>query len=73
MRATIAGMSKDQVFRFRLDDEDRLRLDALAKHYSAPAATVVRILVNEKVRELGLDVAGEAKPPPRKRPPKSKK
>ena len=67
MRDTMPSMSKDQVFRFRLDDADRLRLDALAKHYSAPAATVVRILVNEKARELGLVVEAEPKAPPRKR------
>lgn len=47
-------MSKDQIFKFRLDEVDRIRLDALAKHYSASAGTVVRILVNEKARELGL-------------------
>lgn len=41
-------VTKDLVFRMRLDDQDRERLDMLAKHYSAPAATVLRILVKEK-------------------------
>lgn len=53
---TLAGMAKDHVFHFRLDEVDRARLDALAAHYSAPVATVVRILVAEKFRELGLEV-----------------
>jgi hypothetical protein len=53
---TLAGMAKDHVFHFRLDETDRGRLDALAAHYSAPVATVVRILVAEKFRELGLEV-----------------
>jgi len=57
-----SSMSKDQIFRFRLDEADRQRLDALAKHYSAPAATVVRILIAEKAREIGFVVA-EAPPP----------
>lgn len=57
-QGTLLGtMAKDQTFRFRLDDDDRRRLDALARHYSAPAATVVRILVAEKARELGLEAA----------------
>ena len=63
-------MSKDQIFRFRLDEVDRIRLDALAKHYSAPAATVVRILVNEKARELGL-TDEEPKKAPKKRASKN--
>jgi hypothetical protein len=70
MRDTVSGMPKDQIFRFRLDDADRLRLDALAKHYSAPAATVVRILVNEKARELGLEAEQPKPAAPRKRPKK---
>ncbi len=63
MSDTLATMSKDQIFRFRLDDADRQRLDALAVYYSAPAATVVRILVNEKARALGLELSAKASPP----------
>ena len=70
-------MAKDHVFHFRLDEVDRGRLDALAAHYSAPVATVVRILVAEKFRELGLEApavppqassgVARAKKPARKR------
>ncbi len=47
-------VTKDLVFRMRLDDQDRERLDLLAKHYSAPAATVLRILVKEKYDAVKL-------------------
>lgn len=36
------------MFKMRLDAEDRERLDAVAAHYSAPAATAIRILIKEK-------------------------
>ncbi len=79
MRDTLPAMSKDQIFRFRLDDADRERLDLLADYYSAPAATVVRILVKEKARELGLEPATKtaepapvAVPSPVKKPAKGK-
>lgn len=41
-------MAKDRTFNMRLDDEDRERLDLLAKHYCAPAAVAVRMLIKEK-------------------------
>jgi len=43
-----AAMAKDLMFKLRLDAQDRLRLDALAEHYSAPAATVLRILIKKE-------------------------
>ena len=48
------SVSKDLVFKMRLDAEDRDLLDGLARHYSAPAATVVRILIKEKHASLGI-------------------
>jgi len=47
-----AAMAKDKTFNLRLDEKDRERLDAVAEHYSAPAATVVRILIKEKYDAL---------------------
>jgi predicted DNA-binding protein len=49
-------MTKDLMFKLRLDDLDRKRLDAVAQHYSAPAATVVRMLIKEKYD--GIQAAG---------------
>jgi predicted DNA-binding protein len=48
-------MAKGLVFKMRLDEQDRERLNVLAEHYSAPAATVVRILVKEKVDALARE------------------
>jgi hypothetical protein len=45
-------MAKDLMFKLRLDAEDRDRLDAVAEHYSAPAATAIRMLIKEKYDEL---------------------
>lgn len=55
-------MAKDKVFKLRLDDKDRRRLDAVAEHLSAPAATAIRMIIKEKYDNiLGL-LDGNAKP-----------
>jgi len=41
-------MAKDLMFKLRLDAQDRKRLEAVAAHLSAPAATAVRMLIKEK-------------------------
>ena len=59
------AVTKDLMFKLRLDDHDKKRLDALAEHYSAPAATVVRILIKEKfdaVQELKASTTLELTP-----------
>jgi predicted DNA-binding protein len=56
---------KDLMFKLRLDAEDRKRLEAVAQHYSAPAATVIRILVKEKfdaIRRESLETTPTTKP-----------
>lgn len=50
----VQPMPKDLMFKLRLDEDDRKRLDDLSGHYSAPAATVVRILIKEKHEQLKL-------------------
>jgi hypothetical protein len=47
-----ATMAKDLMFKLRLDAQDRERLDAVATHYSAPAATAIRMLIKEKYDSL---------------------
>jgi predicted DNA-binding protein len=61
-------MAKGLTFKMRLDEGDRERLDMLAEHYSAPAATVVRILVKEKALAVAREAIELPKPP--KRPKK---
>jgi hypothetical protein len=41
-------MAKGLTFKMRLDENDRARMNMLAEHFSASAATVVRILVKQK-------------------------
>ena len=48
-------MSKKLMFQMRLDEEDKARLDAVAKYLSAPAATAVRILIKEKFESLPVE------------------
>jgi predicted DNA-binding protein len=38
-------VAKNQQFNLRLDADDKERLEVLSKHYAAPAATVIRMLV----------------------------
>lgn len=47
-------MTKDAVITMRLDDTDRARLDALAKHYEISMSQVVRMLAKREVEKLGL-------------------
>jgi len=42
------AMTKDLMFKLRLDTADRERLEKLSEHFGAPAATVVRMLIKEK-------------------------
>jgi hypothetical protein len=57
-------MAKTLMFKLRLDDADRERLDRVAEHYSAPAATVIRILIKKEFDALGLATATRARPVP---------
>lgn len=48
MMHTANSMAKDLMFKLRLDEADRKRLEILSEHFSAPAATVVRMLVKRE-------------------------
>ncbi|MBI5536866.1 MAG: hypothetical protein HY898_29360 [Deltaproteobacteria bacterium] len=50
----IDRMAKDKTFNLRLAEEDRVRLDALAAHFSAPAATAVRMIIKAEYDRLQL-------------------
>jgi predicted DNA-binding protein len=55
-------MAKELMFKMRLDEKDRERLNLLAEHYSAPAATVVRILVKERADAIAREALSLSKP-----------
>ena len=61
---------RERLFTIRMNEEESARLDALAGHFGLSAAGVVRMLLKDKERELGLA------PPPvvaPKKPAKVKK
>ena len=52
---TAQDMPKDLMFKLRLEERDRARLDALAAHYEMTAAQTVRTLLKERCTELGVE------------------
>jgi predicted DNA-binding protein len=60
-------MAKELMFKMRLDEKDRERLNLLAEHYSAPAATVVRILVKERADAVAREAQSLPKATKKKR------
>ena len=48
----LAVMARQKTFNFRLDEQDRARLDSIAEHYSASAATAIRILLKRETERL---------------------
>jgi antitoxin component of RelBE/YafQ-DinJ toxin-antitoxin module len=55
-------MAKDKTFNIRLDEQDRMRLDEIAAHYAAPAATAVRILIKREHDRLALETGETGEP-----------
>lgn len=53
---------REEQLNVRLNPEEQARFKRLAEHYGVSAATMVRMLVKEKERELGL-VPPPAPPP----------
>lgn len=45
-------MAKDLIFRLRLDERDKRRLEEVAASYLAPAATTVRMLIKKEYDRL---------------------
>jgi len=43
-----AFMAKDQMFKLRLDAEDRARLDRIAEHYATSHAASIRMLLKRE-------------------------
>lgn len=45
---------REHLFTIRMNEEETARLEAVAKHYGLTSAGVIRMLLKEKERELGL-------------------
>lgn len=65
MQAT--GTLRERLFTMRMSNEEWERADRLARHYGLNLAGVLRMLMMDRERELGLAPAAPA-PPSRPRP-----
>ena len=54
---TAADMGKEIVIRFRADEDDRRRLEQLAKHEGMSPSTLLRVLLLRASRELGFEAS----------------
>lgn len=64
---TVQDMPKDLMFKLRLEEKDRRRLDALSAHYEMTAAQTVRTLLKERCAELGVEPVAVATKPAAKK------
>lgn len=46
---------RERMFTMRLSREESLRLDALASHFGLNGAGVIRMMLKEKARDLGVE------------------
>jgi hypothetical protein len=54
---------REKLFNMRMSVDEWDRLDRLAKHYGLNAASMIRMLVMDRERELGLTTELPAKKP----------
>jgi predicted DNA-binding protein len=77
MTQTAAAPVRRHLFNIRFSDDEQARLDALCAHLGVNAANLIRMLLKEKARELGIEgfaTAADVPPAPPSRPrPKTKK
>lgn len=59
------SMPKDQMFKLRLNADDRARLDAVAAHYALNVAGVIRMLVKREHDAIVKDGAASKPTKPR--------
>lgn len=59
-----AELVRRHLFNIRFSEEEQARLDAICTHLGVNAANLIRMMLKEKARELGVDVP----PPPPSKP-----
>lgn len=64
---------RERQLNVRLSREEWDRFDKVAQYYGVNAPTLVRMLVVQKARELGLEPVVGAPPPPPSRPRRTSK
>ena len=50
------AVPRKNLFNVRFSDEEQERLDRVCEHLGVNAANLIRMLVKEKARELGVDI-----------------
>lgn len=60
-----AELVRRHLFNVRFSEEEQARLDALCEHLGVNAANLIRMLLKEKARQLGVE---PIPPPPPSRP-----
>lgn len=70
---TAASTLRERLFTMRMSEEEWQRADALAKHFGLNLAGVIRMMLKEKVRELGIEPSQLPPPPPPPSKPRAKK
>lgn len=58
---------REKLFNMRMSVDEWERLDRLAKHYGLNAASMIRMLVMDRERDLGLTVTPAKKTPTKKK------
>ena len=61
-----ADVIREEQLNVRLSPDEMKRARRLAEHFGVTPANVVRMLLKERARELGIDDDGAAPSPPRK-------
>lgn len=67
-----ASNLRERLFTMRMSEEEWQRADALAKHFGLNLAGVIRMVLKEKARELGVEPAPVAPPPARPAKPRKR-
>lgn len=55
MIQNVSDMSKDTIFKLRLDESEREQLEAIAKHHGVSSAQMVRELIKREAEGLGKE------------------
>lgn len=59
---------RSHLFNVRFSDEEQARLEAICEHLGVNAANLIRMLLKDKARELGITMPKAAPEPPPSKP-----
>lgn len=65
MQTATKPVARDHLFNIRFSDEEQARLNAICTHLGVNAANLIRMMIKEKARDLGVDVPSSPPSKPR--------